>query len=180
MASKPREVRGEYSFCKSLVYSIQAITRQKTHEILATLVSKADEVIAANEIDVTTKSITDSWCSEISCRDYIFYPGTKMYLGIYVRIYGSRKNPSSWSSPVINVVSYSFKLPQSYVRMTQQEFDDIAVDGMLTDSSFDFDKPTIKRPKTPAEQKKEREEKAALAKAKKEAKLAAKEARKIP
>lgn len=73
-----------------------------------------------------------------------------------------------------NIVSYNFKLPQSYVKMNDSKYDEIAVDGMLTDTSFDFNEPSVKNPKTPAEKRKEQAEKRALAKAKREAKLAAK------
>lgn len=58
--------------------------------------------------------------------------------------------------------------------MNDSKYDEIAVDGMLTDTSFDFNEPSVKNPKTPAEKRKEQAEKRALAKAKREAKLAAK------
>ncbi len=177
MGMRSRKVKREYSFCRSLVFAIQSITGEKTHDILATLVSKAEEVIKVNEINVA-KPIQDSWYAQMKCRDYIYYPNTKLYLGVYINVVA--RHDGSWNSPIplYNIVSYNFKLPNSYVKMNQQEFDDIAVDGMLTDSSFNFDKPTIKRPKTPAELKKVEEDKQVLLKAKREIREAARAAKK--
>jgi hypothetical protein len=177
------KVYKSYSFCKSIVYAIQAITGEKTHDILGTLVSEAENVFNANEIDITKRMEGRRyWEREKAARNYIYYPGTKLYLGIYVKL--DSKNSGYVNGKYIrgefNHAKYSFKLPQSYVEMTGEEFDNIAVDGMLTNSSFDFSPPKLKRPRTPAEKKKEREEKAALAKAKREFKKATKKAKKVP
>ena len=165
----------KYSFCKSMVYAIQQITGEQTHDILSTLVSKGDELWVMHEID-PAETVSLGWYNEVKKRDYIYYPGTKLYLGVYVQKHTSKGGYGN-SSDRINHLSYSFKLPQTYVKMNDKEYDDIAVDGMLMDSSFNFDEPTLKRPATPAEKKAKREEKQALAKAKRELK---ENAKKIP
>lgn len=142
---KPRKVIKNYSFCKSVVYVIQAITGEKTHDILTTLVSEAEKVIEYNKID-THEHLNSGWGQEKKARDYIYYPNTKLYLGIYIVLKAKRKT-NNYNSPLINELSYTFKLPQSYIKMTENEYDDMAVDGMLTDSSFDIQAPKLKKTK---------------------------------
>lgn len=175
-----KHIEREYSFCKSLVFAIQNITGDKTHEILAKLVSEADQALQEYEVDVNEKRST-GYYAEDRIKKYIYYPGTKIYLGAYVGVRARKSHGTTQSGKkfrgMYNIVSYNFKLPQSYVKMNDSKYDEIAVDGMLTDTSFDFNEPSVKNPKTPAEKRKEQAEKRALAKAKREAKLAAK---KIP
>lgn len=164
--AKVKEIRRQYSFCKSLVYAIQSITGDKTHDILARLVQEADQAIIDYEVDLEERRSL-SWFDAASAKKYFYYPGTKLYLGAYVIV---RTAQDYYGGKYYNKVSYSFKLPQSYVNMDDKAYDDVAVDGLLTDSSFDFDKPTLKNAKTPKEKRDEANAKAELAKAKREAK----------
>ena len=148
---KPRKVNKHYQFCKSMMYAIQAITGHKTHEIIANLVSIADEIINSHEIDPSDphkKGFSGGWGKEI--KDYIYYPETKVYTGVYLKIRGL-DNDYYWSEKKENEVSYSFKPPQSYIKLDDKEFDELIVDGMLMDYSLDFDEPNLRKTKTPAE-----------------------------
>ena len=170
-------IRRDYSFCKSMVYAIQAITDEQTHDILATLVAEGDKLFMMHEIDITKPLNRTGYHGEKKKRSYIYYPNTKLYLGIYVGIRtddGGYYDVDTYIKGKSNHVSYSFKLPQTRIKMSQKEFDDIAVDGMLTDSSFNFDEPNLRRPSTPAEKKKKEQEYRALQKAKRELKKAQK------
>lgn len=178
---KPRKVNRSYQFCKSMMYAIQAITGHKTHEIVSNLVSIADKIIESHEVDPSDphkKGFKSYYGKEI--KDYIYYPETKVYTGVYLKITADDAE-SYWglkSGKKENSVSYSFKAPQSYIKLNDTEFDDLAADGMLMDYSLDIDEPNLRKTKTPAEKKAEADKKAAIAKAKREHKKALKEAAK--
>ena len=182
---KPREVKKKYEFCKSMMYAIQAITGHQTHEIMTNLVAIADEIIESHEIDTTSDDRTfQGWDGRL-IKDYIYYPETKVYLGIYLGIkeeysYGKRYGKES---DKYNRVKYSFKSPQSFIRLDDKKFDDIALDGMLMDFSIDFDEPNLIKTKTPAEKRAIVQQKADIARIKREERAAlraAKKANKIP
>jgi hypothetical protein len=58
-------------------------------------------------------------------------------------------------------VDYKFYTPSSIKKLTQEQFDDMVIDAMLTDFSMDFDPPAIKKRKTLIELKKEEKEREA-------------------
>lgn len=59
-----KHIEREYSFCKSLVFAIQNITGDKTHEILAKLVSEADQALQEYEVDVNEKRSTGYYAED--------------------------------------------------------------------------------------------------------------------
>jgi len=152
------KVLREYEICRCLVTNIQSVTGHKTHEILSFLHSLAEECIAENELQVD-KYDSDVSHYENSIAKYSYYPDTKIYLGVSV----IRKVRSFHDEPYNNhcrvmIVKYKFYTPSTFKKLTQEQFDDIAIDAMLTDFSMDFDPPAIKKKKTLIELKKEEEE----------------------
>ena len=151
-------VRRYYNFNKSMMYAIQAITGEKTHDIFTTLVSKADELLASKKIDVEAVRNSYNWGGSYydkdSVREYIFYPNTKLYLGIYVNVdgindYEDAKNTSHYSKTInFNRVTYDFKLPTSSIKMDDQKFNDLTVDAVLIDFSESVEEPKLKNPLT--------------------------------
>lgn len=144
---KPVKVIKKYEYQKSMLYAIQALTGQQTHEIIANLVEEADKHLAESGIDLTKKPeenmLKNNWgysSSERRCHKYIFYPGTKLHLGIYANysIYGARREGGD------ALVKYNFKLPSSSLKMDQKEYDDYITDGILCDASKDVEKPELK------------------------------------
>jgi hypothetical protein len=171
-------VERNYEFSQSLIYAIQGTTGEKTHEVMATLVSKADDLLKSHEIDIETPQLV-GWSNDKNLRDYIFYPETKIHLGVYVHVAGRRdystrnKNRFRYTDTSdLNEVTYRFKLPTTTMKLNQKEYDDIALDGILMDESLDLEEPTIRKTKTPAEKRAAYEEKQAKIRAKREAKAA--------
>lgn len=144
---KPVKVIKKYEYQKSMLYVIQALTGQQTHEIIANLVEEADKHLADSGVDLTKKPEDnmrkDGWGyrnNERRCHKYMFYPGTELHLGIYVNYitYGARREGAD------AIVKYNFKLPSSSLKMDQKEYDDYITDGILCDASKDIEKPELK------------------------------------
>lgn len=152
---KPIKVVKSYEYQKSMLYAIQTLTGQQTHEIIANLVEEADKHLKESNIDVTLKprdnesrSSYGYRSSERRCQKYMFYPGTELYVGIYVTYTeygidyhydekGNRKKIDAF-------LKYNFKLPSSSIKMDQKEYDDYITDGILCDASKNVEKPEMK------------------------------------
>jgi len=168
-----------YNFCKSLVYAIQAITGKSTHDILGVLVEKGDALVKANEVAVDERIKSRSWWNPAKTyKDYMYYPGTELYLGVYMNI-STEGEYANGEKEYYNSVRYSFKLPSSVVKMTEEEYNNIVIDGMLADASFNFDPPKLKPTVTPAEKRAKKEAQELKRKEKAAAKLTKKKS-KIP
>ena len=152
-----KKVVKEYEICRCLVTNIQSITGHKTHEIISFLSSFAESCIKENDFNVD-KFIDVCIFEENSVKDYTYYPNTKIYLGVCV----TRDNIDVLDSNEYvgenMLVKYKFYTPTTVKKLTQDQFDDIVIDAMLTDFSMDFDPPTIKKPKTLVQKKQEQEE----------------------
>lgn len=165
-------IRREYSFSKAMLFAIQALTGEKTHDIMATLVAKADEVLEKHEVDI--HKVYDYWCPKCT-RDYMYYPNTKLYLGAYVKVssHSESADKNNYNSKQVkfNRITYSFKLPSACINLNEKEYDNIAADGILINFSEDLDAPKAKAPMTPAEKKRIQQEKLDAKSAKKLKKL---------
>jgi hypothetical protein len=156
-----KKVVKEYEICRCLVTNIQSVTGHKTHEIISFLSSFAENCIKENDFNVDRFIEVNSF-EHNSVKDYTYYPNTKIYLGVCA----SRSNVDVHSSvsgfnDYIGenmLVKYKFYTPTTMKKLTQDQFDDIVIDAMLTDFSMDFDPPTIKKPKTLVQKKQEQEE----------------------
>ena len=154
-----KKVVREYEICRCLVTNIQSVTGHKTHEIISFLSSVAENCIKINDFSVD-KFIDLNRFDDHSIKDYVYYPGTKIYLGVSV----TRSNVDAYENGSRSyigqnmLVKYKFYTPTTIKKFTQEQFDDVVVDGMLTDFSMDFDPPSIKKPKTLVQRKKEIEE----------------------
>lgn len=144
---KPVKVEKTYEYQKSMLYAIQALTGEQTHEIIANLVEEADEHLLDSGVDIkkhpSDNMLKNSYgysSTERRCHKYMFYPGTELHLGIYVNYstYGTRRKG------IDAIIKYNFKLPTSSLKMSQQEYDDYITDGILCDSSKDIEKPEMK------------------------------------
>ena len=153
-----KKVVKEYEICRCLVTNIQSVTGHKTHEIVSFLSSVAENCIKINNFAIDKFEYIDIF-GDNSVKDYVYYPGTKIYLGVSI----SRTNIDAYDDKDNYVgenmiVKYKFYTPTTVKKFTQAQFDDVVVDGLLTDFSMDFDPPSIKKPKTLVQRKKEREE----------------------
>ena len=158
MARDKYILKREYDICRCLVTNIQSITGHKTHEILSFMHSLAEECIAENglKVDKYDKNVL---YNQAAVMKYTYYPNTKTYLGVsVVRIWDSFRDDNSDSYNYVMIVKYKFYTPVTVKKLTQEQFDDIVIDAMLTDSSMDFDPPSIKKKKTLLELKQEEEE----------------------
>lgn len=173
--SKKRKVKivRSYEYQKSMLYAIQAITGEQTHDIIANLVSEADKHVEASGLDLALSpyenaksSGSHSWSNERRLKKYMFYPGTGLYIGIYVLYSDYGRN----SRGFVFDLKYNFKLPITSMKMDQKEYDDYITDGILCDASKDIDRPNMKSSLT----KEERKIKELQAKAKREHKAAQK------
>lgn len=161
MSSKlsAKKVVKEYEICRCLVTNIQSVTGHKTHEIISFLSSVAENCIKTNDF-VVDKFVDLNRFNDNSIKDYAYYPGTKIYLGVSI----TRLNVDVYENKPRNyvgenmLVKYKFYTPTTVKKFTQEQFDDVVIDGMLTDFSMDFDPPSIKKPKTLVQKKKEIEE----------------------
>ena len=135
-----------YTFSKSVIYAIQAITGEKTHTIISTLAAKGDEIIEKNKLQ--TNWTMNACYSDVnsSTREYLYYPNTKFYIGIYVNISKNDVYNYDHGNEYLTFVhiKYNVKLPQSMIHLTEQEYENLAVDGLLTDFSEDLEEPKIK------------------------------------
>lgn len=154
-----KKVVREYEICRCLVTNIQSVTGHKTHEIISFLSSMAENCIKINDFNVD-KFIDIDRFQDNSVKDYAYYPGTKVYLGVSI----TRTNIDAYENVSRRyigenmLVKYKFYTPTTIKKFTQEQFDDVVVDGLLTDFSMDFDPPSIKKPKTLVQRKKEMEE----------------------
>lgn len=154
-----KKVVKEYEICRCLVTNIQSVTGHKTHEIVSFLSSVAENCIKINNFAIDKFEYINRF-EDNSIKDYVYYPGTKIYLGVSI----SRTNIDAYDHFNDNylgenmLVKYKFYTPTTVKKFTQEQFDDVVVDGLLTDFSMDFDPPSIKKPKTLVQRKKEREE----------------------
>lgn len=169
---KKNRIAKTYEYQNSMLYAIQALTGEQTHEILTKLVEEADKHIASSNINL--KAPVDEelnrgrgFCGyERRIHKYMFYPRTKLYMGLYVS-YQQASYPID-RSKFDGVLKYNFKLPSSSLKLDQKEFDEYITDGILCDSSKDVDKPIMRGTMTEEERevkvlqaKKLKEEKAA-------------------
>lgn len=158
MARDRYVVKREYDICRCLVTNIQSVTGHKTHEILSFMHSLAEECITENGLKVD-KYDKDISYNEAAIIKYTYYPNTKIYLGVSViRSWDSIHNENTDNYDNVMLVKYKFYTPVTIKKLTQEQFDDIVIDAMLTDFSMDFDPPAIKKKKTLIELKKDEEE----------------------
>lgn len=159
MARKKKVIR-EYNVCKCLVTNIQSATGHKTHEILSYLNSLAENCIKENGLKVD--KYEDVPYYEPSVVDYSYYPNTKIYLAVSISRASNMVDEEGCDDLVQCMwVNYKFYTPSSIKKLTQEQFDDMVIDAMLTDFSMDFDPPAIKKRKTLIQLKKEEEEREA-------------------
>jgi hypothetical protein len=163
-----------YEYSQPLMYIIQKLTNKQTHEILSDLVDEADKFIIECGIDVNDETFQQSYRYNRTKRlkKYITFPGTDVYMGVYVGISRSthyeHDTGKMWNC---NRVEYSFKLPTKNIRLREDEYESMVLDGMLIDDSEEISKPEMTRTKTKAE----RDAKEAERKAKRKAALEARE-----
>ena len=154
-----KKVIKEYEICRCLVTNIQSITGHKTHEILSFLSSIAENCIKENDF-IVDKFVDTYMFTDNTIKGYAYYPETKVYLGVSVTR-SSIDERGSHGKHVMSenmLVKYKFYTPTTVKKFTQEQFDDVVIDGMLTDFSMDFDPPSIKKPKTLVQKQKEIEE----------------------
>jgi hypothetical protein len=148
------KVHKEYEICRCLVTNIQSITGHKTHDILAFISSVAEKCIEENKLDLSNFDEDDRYV----INDYTYYPNTKVYFGVSVTK-NSQEDYRDNSDYRYHVnIKYKFYVPKTVKKLTQEQFDDIVIDAMLTDFSMDFDPPAIRKTKTLVEQQAEKEE----------------------
>jgi hypothetical protein len=154
-------VKREYDICRCLVTNIQSVTGHKTHEILSFMHSLAEECIEENGLKVD-KYDNDVSCWETAIVKYAYYPNTKIYLGVsVVRHTDTGYDDDHNIANHTMTVKYKFYTPTTIKKLTQEQFDEIVIEAMLTDFSMDFDPPAIKKKKTLLEIKREEEEREA-------------------
>lgn len=146
---KPLKIAKSYEYQKSMLYAIQALTNEPTHEILANLVTEADKHIAASDIDLTKtprenkRSGTYNYGQERRSSKQMFYPGTKLHVGLYM-LYSE----TSWNyrSKVKEkyMLKYNFKFPSTALKLDQNEYDEYIADGILCEASKDVEEPEMK------------------------------------
>lgn len=148
------KIHKEYEICRCLVTNIQSITGHKTHEILAFISSVAEKCVEDNKLDLSSFDEDDRYV----INDYTYYPNTKVYFGVSVTKNSQEdyRNNSDYRYHVN--IKYKFYVPKTVKKLTQEQFDDIVIDAMLTDFSMDFDPPAIRKTKTLVEQQAEKEE----------------------
>jgi len=174
---KKNKICKSYKYQKSMLYAIQAITKEPTHEIIAKLVEEADAHIAASDIDLSRSPkdnarFDNRWTYGRKLKKYMFYPETKLYLGLYV----SYEEPDWENRGKYNSeLKYNFKLPTSSLELNQKEFDEYIADGILCDVSKDVERPQMNSTLT----KEEKEIKAKLANEKAKRKAKAKRRKKL-
>ena len=154
-----KKVIKEYEICRCLVTNIQSITGHKTHEIISFLSSVVENCIKENDF-IVDKFVDINRFTDNTIKDYTYYPGTKVYLGVSVtRSFIDAHDPyGNYIGGDNMLVKYKFYTPTTVKKFTQEQFDDVVIDGMLTDFSMDFDPPSIKKPKTLVQKQKEIEE----------------------
>lgn len=139
----------EYEICKCLVTNIQSVTGHRTHDIIAYLSQSAETLLKDNNIDIS-KQLSDR--KHLKARHYEYYPNTKIYLGVSVNhrreIIDEFTSSDDYNAKEIQLTTFSFYTPSSFKKLSEIEYDEMVIDGMLTDSSHDFDPPKINKPKT--------------------------------
>lgn len=139
----------EYEICKCLVTNIQSVTGHRTHDIIAYLSQSAETLLKDNNIDIS-KQLLDH--KHLKARHYEYYPNTKIYLGVSVNhrreIINEFTSSDDYNAKEIQLTTFTFYTPSSFKKLSEIEYDEMVIDGMLTDSSHDFDPPKINKPKT--------------------------------
>lgn len=149
--SKKKELHKvrEYEICKCLVTNIQAVTGHRTHDIISYLSKSAETLLRENNIDMT-KQLPDT--KPLKARQYEYYPNTKIYFGVsfnHRREYIDEFiNDDDYNAKEIQLTTFYFYTPSSVKKLSEIEYDELIIDGMLTDSSHDFDPPKINKPKS--------------------------------
>jgi hypothetical protein len=138
----------EYEICKCLVTNIQAVTGHRTHDIIAYLSQSAETLLKENQIDIS-KELPNR--DHQKARQYEYYPDTKIYLGVSVHHRREEIQEvinGNYDYKEIQLTTFSFYTPSSIKKLSEIEYDELIIDGMLTDSSHDFDPPKINKPKS--------------------------------
>lgn len=164
-----------YEYQKSLLYTIQSITGENTHDIMANLLSNIENHMVKCDFDPKLTpggNIVgeDGWRSRTEKRykSYMFYPGTNLYVGMYAVYRHSYRSDfcyfeKDWrkANKLCEkwkwVIKFSFKLPTSSIKMGQEEYDNFMTDGVILDASDDVDKPGLKPSQTKEEADKAKE-----------------------
>lgn len=148
------KIHKEYEICRCLVTNIQSITGHKTHEILAFISSVAEKCVEDNKLDLSSFDEDDRYV----INDYAYYPNTKVYFGVSVTKNSQEDYRDNSDYKYYVDIKYKFYVPKTVKKLTQEQFDDMVIDAMLTDFSMDFDPPAIRKTKTLVEQQAEKEE----------------------
>lgn len=160
MAKNKKELEKvrEYEICRCLVTNIQSVTGHRTHDIIAYLAKSAETLLKENNIDIS-KQLLDKM--PLKARQYEYYPDTKIYFGVSFNhrreIIDEFVNSDDYNAKEIQLTTFSFYTPSSIKKLSETEYDELIIDGMLTDSSHDFDPPKINKPKSIPEKIAEKE-----------------------
>jgi len=152
--SKTKYKKGQlikkYEFSQSLMYIIQAITNEKTHDIYAKLIEEANALMKT----IKFKFKSTDYERAKYLKKYIYYPNTKIYLGVYVIVEQQVLNTLNGETSIsystyslrddfvpVDQVRYNFKLPISSIKMNETEYANLEADAILTDYSEEIEKP---------------------------------------
>lgn len=160
---KNQKIVREYEICRCLITNIQSITGHKTHDIIAFMDEVSQRCLKDNGLDATKFPKKNKYqCYDVdylTVKDYDYYPGTKVYLGVSITF--DIESYHGDYDETMNI-KYKYYTPATTKKLNESQYDEMVVDAMLTDTSLDFDPPSIKKGKTllqKQQEEKEREEK---------------------
>jgi len=144
---KPLKIVKTYEYQKNMLYAIQTLTGQPTHEILANLVIEADKHIEASDIDLSKTPKENkrrgsyNYGIERRSSKQMFYPGTKLHIGLYMMYCDTDYRTRNLGKYILK---YNFKFPTTTLKLDQKEYDEYMADGILCAASKDVEKPDLK------------------------------------
>lgn len=173
------ESKAYFTATQALMLTLQKTTGKHTHEIMSDLVALYEQMLVDYEIDINKKSTLMSYIAgfgwgnsnTVNKKRTILFPGSNVYVSCRItldyylddydefeftpyRCYNNKKESECIKCDANTiVVKVSFFMPQRKLTFTQEQLQEMILEGAIFDVSEDIEELKIKDSPTPQEKR---------------------------